>query len=95
MLQTLYHVSEYKEELLYPAVCKAMNALSIADDLRSGLKVVIKPNLVMAKSPDFPVTTHPLVVKAVVRYLREHGVTDITLAESSGGLYNAEHMKNL
>ena len=95
MLQTLYHVSEYKEELLYPAVCKAMDALSIADDLRSGLKVVIKPNLVMAKSPDFPVTTHPLVVKAVVRYLREHGVTDITLAESSGGLYNAEHMKNL
>ena len=71
-----------------------MDALSIADDLRSGLKVVIKPNLVMAKSPDFPVTTHPLVVKAVVRYLREHGVTDITLAESSGGLYNAEHMKN-
>ena len=95
MLQTLYHVSEYKEELLYPAVCKAMDALSIADDLRSGLKVVIKPNLVMAKSPDFPVTTHPLVVKAVVCYLREHGVTDITLAESSGGLYNAEHMKNL
>ena len=45
MLQTLYHVSEYKEELLYPAVCKAMDALSIADDLRSGLKVVIKPNV--------------------------------------------------
>lgn len=95
MLQTLYHVSEYKEELLYPAICKAMDALSIADDLRPGLKVVIKPNLVMAKSPDFPVTTHPLVVKAVVHYLRGHGVTDITLAESSGGLYNTEHMKNL
>ncbi len=95
MLQTLYHVSEYKEELLYPAICKAMDALSIANDLRSGLKVVIKPNLVMAKSPDFPVTTHPLVVKAVVHYLCEHGVTDITLAESSGGLYNTEHMKNL
>lgn len=95
MLQTLYHVSEYKEELLYPAVCKAMEALAIADDLHPGMKVVIKPNLVMAKSPDYPVTTHPLVVKAVVRYLRAHGITDITLAESSGGLYNAERMKNL
>lgn len=95
MLQTLYHVSEYREELVYPAVCKAMDALSVPHDLRPGLKVVIKPNLVMAKSPDYPVTTHPLVVKAVVRYLREHGITDITLAESSGGLYNAEHMKNL
>lgn len=95
MLQTLYHVSEYREELLYPAVCKTMDALSVHEELRPDLKVVIKPNLVMAKSPDYPVTTHPLVVKAVVRYLREHGVTDITLAESSGGLYNAEHMKNL
>lgn len=95
MLQTLYHVSEYREELVYPAVCKAMDALSVPHDLRPGLKVVIKPNLVMAKSPDYPVTTHPLVVKAVVRYLRAHGITDITLAESSGGLYNAEHMKNL
>lgn len=95
MLQTLYHVSEYREELLYPAVCRAMDALSVHEELRPDLKVVIKPNLVMAKSPDYPVTTHPLVVKAVVRYLREHGVTDITLAESSGGLYNAEHMKNL
>lgn len=95
MLQTLYHVSEYREELLYPAVCKAMNSLAIHEDLHPDLKVVIKPNLVMAKSPDYPVTTHPLVVKAVVRYLREHGITQITLAESSGGLYNAEHMKNL
>ena len=95
MLQTLYHVSEYKEELLYPAICKAMEALSIANDLHPGLKVVIKPNLIMAKSPDFPVTTHPMVVKAVVRYLREQGITDITLAESSGGLYNTEHMKKL
>lgn len=95
MLQTLYHVSEYKEELLYPAICKAMETLSIAEDLRPDLKVVIKPNLVMPKSPEFPVTTHPLVIKAVVRYLREHGVTNITLAESSGGLYNAEHMKTL
>lgn len=95
MLQTLYTVPEYKEELIYPAVCKAMEALGIAGDMRPDLKVVIKPNLVMAKSPDFPVTTHPLVIKAVVRWLKERGVKNITLAESSGGLYNAEYMKNV
>ena len=95
MIQTIYHVPEYKEELIYDAVCKAMDALSIAQDMRPDLKVVIKPNLVMAKGPEFPATTHPLVIKAVVRWLREHGVSHITLAESSGGLYNAEHMKNV
>lgn len=95
MIQTIYHVPEYKEELIYDAVCKAIDALSIAQDMRPDLKVVIKPNLVMAKGPEFPATTHPLVIKAVVRWLREHGVSHITLAESSGGLYNAEHMKNV
>ncbi|MCM1136509.1 MAG: DUF362 domain-containing protein [Clostridium sp.] len=95
MLQTLYHVPEYSESLIYPAICKSMEALGIADDMRPNLKVVIKPNLIMAKRPEFPVTTHPLVVKAVVKWLTEHGVKDITLAESSGGLYNAEYMKNV
>ena len=95
MIQTLQLVPEYKEELIYPAICKSMEALGIEKELQTDFKVVIKPNMVMAKSPDFPVTTHPLVVKCVARWLREHGVTNIILAESSGGLYNAEHMKNL
>ena len=92
MLKTLYHVNKYDESLIYQAICKSFEALGIAGDMKPGLKVAIKPNLVAAKSPEFPVTTHPLVVKAVVRWLREHQITDITLAESSGGLYNAEHM---
>lgn len=95
MKQAIYHVKEYNEELIYPAVCRFMEDLEIAKDLRPDLKVVIKPNLVMAKSPQFPATTHPLVIKAVVRWLREQGLEDITLAESSGGLYNAEYMKNV
>ncbi len=95
MIQTLYQVAEYKEELIYPAICSAMEALDITKDMRPNLKVVIKPNLVMAKSPAYPVTTHPLVIKCVARWLNEHGIHDITLAESSGGLYNAEYMKGV
>ena len=59
MIQTLHIVPEYNEELIYPAICKSMEALNIAADLRPEMKIVIKPNLVMAKSPDFPATTHP------------------------------------
>lgn len=95
MIQTLQTVHEYKEEKIYPAISKSLEALKIAKDLRPDLKVVIKPNLVMAKNPSAPVTTHPLVIRAVVRWLNEHGVTDITLAESSGGPYNAESMKRI
>lgn len=95
MIQTLHIVPEYDEELIYTAVCSFMEELSIADDLRPGLKVVLKPNMVMARGTEIPATTHPLVVKCVARWLRAQGVTDITLAESSGGLYNAEHMKTV
>ncbi len=93
MIQTLQMVSAYEDDLIYPAICRSLEALSIADDIRPDFKVVIKPNLLLAKSPDFPVTTHPLVIKAVVRWLREHGVTNIVLADSAGGPYTAEHMK--
>lgn len=95
MIQTLHIVPEYNEELIYPAICKSMEALHIAADLRPEMKIVIKPNLVMAKSPDFPATTHPLVVKAVIRWLRKQGMQHITIAESSGGLYNAEAMRHV
>lgn len=95
MKQALYQVQEYQEEQIYQAVCRFMEELEIAKELRPDFKVVIKPNLVMAKSPQFPATTHPLVIKAVVHWLKEQGIHDITLAESSGGLYNAEYMKNV
>ncbi len=95
MLQTLYNVPEYNEELIDLAIAKMMEALSIEKDLHPDCKVVIKPNLVMAKSPSFPATTHPLVIKSVAKWLAAHGIKDITLAESSGGLYNGEYMKNV
>ena len=63
MIQTLKNVKEYKEELIRPAIREMLNALDISKDLKPGMKVAIKPNLVMAKKPEAaPVTTHPLVV---------------------------------
>ena len=95
MVQTVHIVKEYQEEKVYAAISKSMEALGIQKDMKPGLKVVIKPNLIMGKRPEYAATTHPVVVRAVARWLRERGVTDITLAESSGGLYNAEYMKRV
>ncbi len=57
MIQTLHIVPEYNEELIYPAICKSMEALNIAADC-AGDEDRHQANLVMAKSPDFPATTH-------------------------------------
>ena len=81
MIQTLQTVTEYREDLIYPALCRSFENLNIGSDLRAGMKVVIKPNLVMAKNPASSATTHPLVIQSVVRWLRERGIDDITVTE--------------
>ncbi|HDQ45898.1 MAG TPA: DUF362 domain-containing protein [bacterium] len=41
--------------------------------IRSGQKVLIKPNMLSAKSPDRAVTTHPAVLEAVIREAQQAG----------------------
>lgn len=95
MIQTLYQIPCYDEALIYNAVCKFMEELHIEKELKPESKIVIKPNLVMASNPKAPITTHPFVIKAVVRWLRERNFKNITLAESSGGPYTSPIMKNI
>lgn len=95
MIQTLYNVNEYDQALIDAAVEKMMKELDVLSDLRPGMKVVIKPNLIMAKPTSVPATTHPAVIRGVATWLGNNGITDITLAESSGGPYMAEYMKNI
>lgn len=41
----------------------------------SGKKVLVKPNIISDVSPDKAVSTHPVVVEAVIRYLQSRGAT--------------------
>ena len=56
-------------------------------------KVLLKPNLLAKHPPEHAVTTHPVVVAAVIDALHRRGVTQITLADSSGGLYTEGGMR--
>ncbi|MDR2909706.1 MAG: DUF362 domain-containing protein [Oscillospiraceae bacterium] len=80
-------VSEYNLEALLRAVEEHFALLEVWDSLRPGMKVLLKPNLLMKRLPERATTTHPLVVEAVALVLKKHGVTDITLADSPGGPY--------
>jgi uncharacterized protein (DUF362 family) len=46
-----------------------------------GKKILIKPNAARLASPGDGVTTHPLVVLAIIDYLKERGVNYITIGE--------------
>lgn len=95
MIQTLYKVPSYEQKKINDAVEKMMEELDIEKELSPEMNVVIKPNLIIAKPTDVPVTTHPAVIRAVALWLKSHGITNITLAESSGGPYRAEYMKSV
>jgi len=47
-----------------------------------GKRVLIKPNVARLASPGEGITTHPLVVAAIIDYLREKGALEILLGES-------------
>lgn len=49
---------------------------------QAGQKVMLKPNLLRGFAPERCVTTHPCVVEAVIRVLRDYSVGDIDISDS-------------
>lgn len=88
-------VPEYDLSALCGAVERHMQALDVWQDLRPGMKVTLKPNLLARHAPEHAVTTHPAVVEAVTLTLQKHGVRDITLADSPGGPYTKGMLQSI
>ena len=49
----------------------------------AGGSVALKPNLVIAATPESGATTHAGVLSGCIEYFREHGVSDISVIEGS------------
>jgi uncharacterized protein (DUF362 family)/Pyruvate/2-oxoacid:ferredoxin oxidoreductase delta subunit len=70
----LVKCKDYSPALVDEAVRKSIALLGKFEDfIRPQSKVLVKPNLLMAREPEFGITTHPEVVRAVVRILKENG----------------------
>ncbi len=66
--------SAYDREKTASAVRQAVDLLGgIAEFVKRGDRVLIKPNLLKAAPPEAAVTTHPEVVRAVIRLVQEAG----------------------
>ena len=88
-------VADYEPEALYRAVCAHFEALDVATGLTPETRVLLKPNLLAGRDPALAVTTHPALLRAIARRLRELGVTHITLADSPGGLYSPASLRKV
>jgi uncharacterized protein (DUF362 family)/Pyruvate/2-oxoacid:ferredoxin oxidoreductase delta subunit len=86
---SLERCGSYDEDAVYAAIDKLIEGLGGWKSIISpGKRVTVKPNILMFKKPEEAATTHPSVVKAVIRQIQKAGGI-VTIAESPGGPYNA------
>ncbi len=75
---------DYDTQRVEAAVGRALELLGgIERFVRSGERIVLKPNLLVGAAPDDCVTTHPAVFEAVARRVLEAGAT-VTYGDSPG-----------
>ena len=84
-IQAIEKVPSYDEAALKTAIDALFQTLQVEKDLRPGMRVLLKPNLLGDYNTYFSVTTNPAVVAAVADWLSAHGITDVTVADSPGG----------
>ncbi len=62
----------YEPVLVEQAIKNTLNLLGgITCFVKPGSRVLVKPNLLMPKQPEYGITTHPEVVRAVIHLLKE------------------------
>jgi uncharacterized protein (DUF362 family)/Pyruvate/2-oxoacid:ferredoxin oxidoreductase delta subunit len=76
-------VADYRAEDIALAVRRGLAEEQLDGLIKPGDRVLLKPNLVMAKTPEKAVTTHPAVVSGVAMVLKEAGAR-LYLGDSSG-----------
>ncbi len=73
---SLVKCKDYDPVLVWEATKKTIDLLGgITNFVKPQSKVLVKPNLLMAKEPKYGITTHPEVVRAVVKILKEINCT--------------------
>ncbi len=88
-------VANYDPARVAAAIAAHFEALGVEKDVRPGMKLLLKPNLLTGRGPEQAVTTHPAVIRAVAEWFRARGVTDIVLADSPGGPYSAAMLNRI
>lgn len=86
---SLARCSDYDLDRVQAAIRRSLEPLGgMAAYVQPGQRVLLKPNLLRAMAPEKAATTHPAVVAAVARLVREAGGQPIVV-ESPGGPHAA------
>lgn len=91
----LVKADSYEQEVVDRALREALDLVGgLGAYVKPGMKVLLKVNLLMKKRPEEATTTHPNVVAAVARMVKELGATAI-IGDSPGGPYNEGWLRGI
>ena len=79
-MSKIYNIYGTDPHAMTLALLEASNAANLVP---SGANIILKPNLVVAGSPENGATTHAGVLSGYIEYFRDSGVNNITIAEGS------------
>ena len=87
--------SAYEEQKLKRSVSDIFKKLNnLGEYIKPGDTVVIKPNMLLGKSPDQVVTTHPDLIQQVIEQLKKIDCK-IVIGDSPGGPFNESRLKTI
>ena len=93
---SLVACDNYDQALIDEKIKETFDNLGGIDSfVKKGQVVVLKPNLVSAKTPDAAVTTHPSIVEAVAKLVLKAGAGKCIIADSAGGPYTKGFMHGI
>ncbi|MGP1508110.1 MAG: DUF362 domain-containing protein [Sphaerochaeta sp.] len=72
----------YDINSIYPCLKNICEKAGMPDV--SGRKVLLKPNILSDTKPENCITTHPEIIRALIRLLKNHGVSEIYVGDSPG-----------
>ena len=82
MTDVLFKSASYAVTELNDVIFEILNETG-GGRIQPGMRVLVKPNLLLPARPESAVTTHPLVVRAAVQYVLEKGARPV-VADSPG-----------
>lgn len=92
---SLVKCNSYELDEVELALEKSLRLIGGLDSyIKPGMKVLVKCNLLMKKKPEECTTTHPAVVEALVKKLKELGAIPI-IGDSPGGLFTPRLLRGI
>lgn len=84
----MFHSNDRRLYITYGKAAKKMTrelleAAHIAEEIPQGASIGLKPNLVVAATPDSGATTHMGIIEGIIEYLQDAGHKDISIMEGS------------